>query len=150
MELFAFSSNTVTNIWAGIGAKKWAVSETNEQTRKGRITASKKMPIGSLGIIYSKEHKAFTTPFIVYSHPDPEARVDNIWPETWILPFSIQPLGSPDRMLSTTDAMAKLPVCQNSGKQNISHVIFIHGQLVFTPTEISPMDWQILLEELAV
>jgi hypothetical protein len=52
--------------------------------------------------------------------------------------------------MSTDEAMSSLPVCQKSGKDNISHVIFIHGQLAFTPTEIEAADWQILLQKLAV
>ena len=150
MNLFAFSSNNLTNIWAGIGAQLWAVSETTDQTIQARKTASKKMPIGSLGILYCKETKAFTTPFIVYSHPSPDKRIDNIWPEPWVLPFKIKTLGTPEKSMPIDTTMSKLPVCVKSGKNNISHVIFIHGQLVFTPTAIEPEDWQIIVDELAI
>lgn len=66
MELFSFASNNLVNIWAGIGAGLWAVAETSSSDMKARITKSRRMTIGSLGILYCNETHSFTTPFLVY------------------------------------------------------------------------------------
>jgi hypothetical protein len=80
MELFCFASKSLTNIWAGIGARMWAVAETSESDMKARITKSKRMKVGSLGVLYCNETHSFTTPFLVYSMPNPESVVADIWP----------------------------------------------------------------------
>ena len=36
LELFLFTSKSVTNIWAGIGAGKWAISETSPADMQSR------------------------------------------------------------------------------------------------------------------
>jgi len=41
LELFLFTSKNVTNIWAGIGAGKWAVSETSPADMQSPITKSR-------------------------------------------------------------------------------------------------------------
>jgi hypothetical protein len=53
LELFLFTSKNVTNIWSGIGAGLWAVSETDMEVR---ITKSKRMRVGSLGLLYCSEN----------------------------------------------------------------------------------------------
>ena len=40
MSILVFSSYNLTNIWAGIGANMWAVSESEQH--KGRLTKSRK------------------------------------------------------------------------------------------------------------
>jgi hypothetical protein len=47
LELFLFTSKNVTNIWAGIGAGRWGVSETSPTDMEARITKSKRMRVGS-------------------------------------------------------------------------------------------------------
>ena len=66
MELFVFSLKNLTNIWAGIGAKLWAVSKPQKEGVRGITNRSQKMQIGSLGLLYCSATKTFTTPFIVY------------------------------------------------------------------------------------
>lgn len=66
MELFVFSSKTLTNIWAGIGARKWAVS-LDQAANPGIATKAKALRIGSIGILYCVETQSLTTPFIVAS-----------------------------------------------------------------------------------
>lgn len=56
------------------------------------------MAIGSLGILYWSGGKAFTTPFIVTSEPDPNEVVPDVWPEEWVMPFQIIALGTPRKM----------------------------------------------------
>ena len=149
MDLFVFSSKNLTNIWAGIGAETWAVSKTTPQNKKGRITKSKKMKIGSIGILYCVPKHSFTTPFIVYSEPDPEKEISDIWSETWILPFKIKPLGNPERMIHIDEAIKILPICQKTTETNISHIFRIQGNLAFNPTIIGQEDWAIFIKKLA-
>jgi hypothetical protein len=81
MELFCFASKNLTNIWAGIGARMWAVAETSSSDRQSRITKSKRMRVGALGLLYCNETHSFTTPFLVYSKPEPEKIIIDVWPE---------------------------------------------------------------------
>jgi hypothetical protein len=79
MDLFCFASNSLTNIWAGIGAGMWAVAETSPADMKARITKAKRMKVGSPGLLYCNDTHSFTTPFLVHSEPDPERIVPGIW-----------------------------------------------------------------------
>ena len=89
MDIFVFSSKNLTNIWAGIGARLWAVSDTGDATTfQSRRTKSQGMKIGTFGILYCNETQTLTTPFIVYSKPDAKRTVKNVWPEPWVLPFN--------------------------------------------------------------
>lgn len=67
MNIYIFSSNTLTNIWAGIGANLWAVHKYERLEFKSRAP---KIPIGSLGLLYCVETQSFTTPFIIKSTPE--------------------------------------------------------------------------------
>ena len=69
MEVFVFSSNNLTNMWAGVGAKRWAVSMKLAKN-KGTITKSKKIKIGSIGLLYCSETGELTTPFLITSLPE--------------------------------------------------------------------------------
>jgi hypothetical protein len=146
MELFVFSSKTLTNIWAGIGARKWAVSQ-DQAANAGIITKAKALRIGSLGILYCVETQSLTTPFIVASTPDEGVTVRNIWPDEWKLPFDIYPLGSPEKQMEKTD-IANLPVVRDSGSQ-WNNVIRTQGQFAFQPTVICGEDWSILFQQLS-
>jgi len=48
MQVYIFSSNSLTNIWAGIGARMWAVSETqaNNLALAGRAQNLPLVPSG--------------------------------------------------------------------------------------------------------
>lgn len=151
MDIFVFSSKNLTNIWAGIGAKTWAVSDTGDQsTFQSRKTKSKNMKVGSFGILYCNQTHSLTTPFIVYSAPDPDITVSEIWKENWVLPFKIFPLGSPERQLSSDEAKKILPIFQKSGTNNFSKIFYVQAVTVFSPTVIDPEDWEILMSRLAV
>jgi hypothetical protein len=99
MDIFVFSSKNLTNIWAGIGARKWAVSKELAEN-PATVTKAKSLRIGSLGLLYCSETQSFTAPFLVSSAPEVNVSVSNIWPEEWWLPFSIFPLGSPNKQMS--------------------------------------------------
>jgi hypothetical protein len=141
MELFCFASKSVTNIWAGIGAGLWAVAETSPQDMKARTTKSKRLRIGSAGLLYCNETHSFTTPFLVYSEPDPDRVVTDVWPEKWCLPFKIHPLGTPARQLHMDEAKIQWPVLRNVGPGGVSAAMNITGTTVFVPKEISAEDW---------
>jgi len=152
MEIFVFSSESLTNIWAGIGARLWAVASTDDvSSAASRKTKSQKMSVGSFGILYCNATHSLTTPFVVYSKPDLDQRITNVWPEPngWVLPFRIFPLGTPDRQLVKDRAKAILPIFKRTGKNNFGHVFSVQAVTVFSPTKIESDDWEILISELA-
>jgi len=151
MELFCFASKNITNIWAGIGARMWAVAETSPTDMKARITKSKRMKVGSLGLLYCNQTHSFTTPFLVYSTPDPEKIVTDIWPEKrWRLPFRIHPLGSPAKQLHMDEAKKKWDILKSVGPGGVSAAMNITGTTVFVPSDISIDDWALILEDLSM
>ena len=136
--IFVFSSSNVTNIWAGIGARKWAVSE--KQAENASIsTKGKKMPVGALGLIYCVEKKALTTPFVVTSGVT-EQEIADVWPQSWRLPFSIAPLGTPQKLLATTDLSALVPSLKDTGA-NWNTLFFVTPTMVFTSSKLTDADW---------
>lgn len=150
MELFCFASKNRTNIWAGIGAQMWAVAETSPSDMKARITKSKRLRVGALGLLYCNETHAFTTPFMVYSEPDPDKVIADIWPEKWRLPFRIHPLGNPSRQVHMDDAKKRWPVLVNSSVGSVTAAMNITGTTVFVPVEITADDWAMVLNDLAI
>ncbi|WP_309601430.1 hypothetical protein [Sphingomonas sp.] len=152
MKIYGFASDSLTNIWAGIGAQRWAVGQSNDGAyAKGRLTKAAKMSIGSFGILYCSETSAYTTPFVVYSRPNPSETITNIWASPWVLPFGIKPLGNPDRSLSIRDILTVIP---NAAGRGISdprkHLITVQGNFAFQASEITDEDWAILIEHLAI
>lgn len=150
MELFCFASKNLTNIWAGIGARMWAVAETSPTDMKARITKSKRMQVGALGLLYCNETHSFTTPFLVYSEPDPEKIISDIWPEkNWRLPFRIHPLGTPLRQTHMDVARERWLTLRNSPITTVSAAMNITGTTVFVPTKIEAGDWATILHDLS-
>jgi len=151
MSIFVFSSKNLTNIWAGIGAGLWAVSKTEPAVHQGRLTKSRSMKIGSLGIFYCSETQALTTPFILFSRPDPEKTIKNVWPETegWVLPFRIRTLGTPRKQLHKDEAMRVIPTLTASQQTNFGHALPVQAITVFGPSPLGEADWEVLLEHLA-
>ena len=150
MKIYAFPSSNLTNIWAGIGAGKWAVSlSEHDQVNKRRTTLSADMPIGSFGILYCSG-RGLTTPFVIYSKPELGEFVDDVWPERWTLPFDIKPLGNPTKLMSREDAVKKLPSIALRGLKNVDALIYTKGTQTFVPSEISDDDWSVLISELAI
>ncbi len=149
MKLYTFASKNLTNIWAGIGAQMWAVAETSESDMKSRITKSRTMKVGSAGILYCNQTHSFTTPFLVYSVPDPEKVIIDIWPERWRLPFRILPLGTPEKQMHKDIAAEKLKILSRMGPGGVSAAMNITGTTVFVPKEIPEEDWATIISELA-
>jgi hypothetical protein len=150
MKLYVFASKNITNIWAGIGAKLWAVSTTvTSPTMKGRETKAKSIRVGQFGIFYLSARRSLTTPFIFTSKPDTEKRITNVWSEEWMMPFSIYPLGTPTKLWNADDAAMKLPFNKVKRKFNLTSVFNLTGVQVFSPIEISEDDWEMIIKRLS-
>lgn len=109
MKIFAFPSAKLSNIWAAVGAGKWAVSKSmHDGVNKRRETLAREMPVGSLGILYLSG-AGYTTPFVVISEPDYVNAEAKVWPEDWYLALGIKSLGNPSKIMSRKDALVKLP-----------------------------------------
>jgi hypothetical protein len=151
MKLYTFICKNRTNIWAGIGAGLWAVSDAEPSIMLARKTRAKDVRIGNYGIIYCshEDSKAITTPFIFTSSPDTDASENFVWPEVWKMPFRIHPLGTPRREWDAKDAAAKLPFNQGKNNTNVTSVFKAVGTAVFSPIEIEDEDWAMILNKLA-
>lgn len=141
MDIYVFSSKNLTNIWAGVGARKWAISKV-QADMSGTLTKARRLRVGALGLLYCVETQSLTTPFLVASVPDPKVNITNIWPEEWFFPFSIRPLGSPVRQMAKND-ISKLPTVTKSGRQ-WNTIIRTQGQFVFQPSQLEVEDWEII------
>jgi hypothetical protein len=147
VNIYVFSSTNLTNIWAGIGARRWGVS-AQQAAMPSATTKAQAMPIGSLGLLYCVETQSFTTPFLVRSQPQPGVTVTNIWPEPWQLPFDIVPLGSPDRQIHKDDVTRQLPTITGGGGP-WHHLLHIQPATVFSPSVLSDADWTVFIQALA-
>ncbi len=151
MNLFCFASKNSENIWRGFAAGKWAVSTARESTNRGRATKARKhLRIGSYGLLYDSQTHSFTTPFVVESEADQSAVEREIWPEPWILPFSIHPLGTPERQLQADIARAIWPLFERRpwGRGGVTAAMNITGATVFSPVQIETDDWFVILRDL--
>ena len=146
MDIYVFSSKNLTNIWAAIGARKWAVSIPQSKNPSIR-TRGRKLPIGSLGLFYCVKEQSLTTPFVIRSKPSQEALIENIWPEIWALPFNIIPFGSPDKRLHKNRLNDLLPSLKNK-KTNWNKLIFVSPNTVFSASKITEEDWSVLINSL--
>jgi hypothetical protein len=150
MDLYLFSSKNLTNIWAGIGARTWAVASGEDPAhRKRLVSKASNVLVGSAGVLYCSQTESFTSPFLIYSKPDAERVVTDVWPEQWILPFKIHPLGSPIRQLTLRAAKDRLPILRARPNDNPTHVLNFGALLAFATSTISGHDWQVFIELLA-
>jgi hypothetical protein len=148
MNLYIFGSVNLTNIWAGIGARRWAISVQQAENVSGAVRKAADMQIGSLGIIYCSETQVFTTPFLVASKPDPAVTISDIWPEPWTLPFRVLPLGTPRKQLHKDHIKSTLPSLRHSTRQ-WNRLLLVTPTTVFVPSQIEPADWEALMIHLA-
>ncbi|MEH7026578.1 hypothetical protein [Bacillus wiedmannii] len=146
MEIYIFPSYNITNAWAAVGGKKWAVKPSeNESTNKGYKTKSQKMLIGSFGMLYNSEQKEFTIPFVVKS----KARdiIENeIWNGEFILPFEIIPLGDPSKRI-TKEELERILTDHNDIK-GLSIFGKLSPSLSFNSNTIKKEVWNDVLERL--
>jgi hypothetical protein len=146
MDFYVFSSINLTNIWAGIGAQKWAIS-ANQANSSGTNTKSKSIKIGSLGLLYCSDSQEFTTPFIITSVPLTGVSISNIWPEEWWFPFGMHPLGTPDKRLHKDNIKQNLPSLINTQAQ-WNRVLYVQPNFVFQKSLITTEDWEYLFQNL--
>jgi hypothetical protein len=130
----------------------WAVSTVNDSVLRGRISkADKYFQPGARGLLYCRPTHSFTTPFIATSKADPRKTISDIWPEPWILPFSIDPLGGVHKQLHADIAKLTWPVLQRRchGAGGVTAAMNITGVTVFVPVDITDEDWEIILRDLS-
>lgn len=145
VEVYVFSSENLTNIWAGIGARQWAVSQKQGDNGSIRTKASD-LPVGALGVLYCVETQSFTSPFLVTSKPDMTKVVENIWPQPWKLPFSIFPFGSPARQLHKDRLATLLPSLQAG--LSWDRLLQVSPLTVFAANQLTVEDWSVLATHL--
>jgi hypothetical protein len=144
--VYVFSSENLTNVWAAVGARLWAVSEA-QGANQSNVTKSQKVKVGEFGIFHVKETKAFTTPFVIRSRPREGAGIANVWKDIWYLPFAIVPLGSPHVSIPAHELDNLLPSLVSSRK-HWDQVLFVAPNTVFAPAKITAEDWAVLVEKL--
>ena len=145
MKLYVFSSYSRNNIWAGIGAKTWAVSLQQGKNKSIR-TKAEKVSVGSFGLFYCNSQ--LTSPFMICSKPDQERIIPDIWPKQHSLPFSIFPFGTPDKKIYPSKLAFLLPSFKNKATDWKSF-FHVQGITVFVESEINNMDWEVILTELS-
>lgn len=146
IDVFCFASKNQENIWAGYGAKRWAVSDCPTTEMEKRKTKSLNFPVGAFGLIYcSAEPKFFTMPFKVASEVEWRME-DKIWAIPWAMPFAIEPLGSPKFRMLNKDAFKQLECLK--GENNITKAFFVGASCAFAASQIPDEDWQTILDDL--
>jgi hypothetical protein len=146
VKIYVFASKSLTNIWAGIGSRRWAIASSQAQM-PGTATKAAKVRIGALGVLYCSATKSVTTPFLITSHPDKKATVTNIWPEEWHFPFGITALGSPTRSIHKDILASDLPSVRLTGKK-WNRILIVQPQFVFQTCDLSEEDWEFLYSRL--
>ncbi len=145
-NLYAFSSETVTNIWAGVGAELWAVPTKPNASIRGKAA---KIDVPSFGILYAGKEQALTVPFVILTRPDPNEIEREVWHGDWALPFKIKPLGTPRKMLSAAEAKAIMPSFSRLQTDNFGKVFRVSGSYAFNRCDADRADWDVLMERLA-
>jgi hypothetical protein len=145
-NLYAFSSETVTNIWAGVGAELWAVPTTLNASIRGKAA---KIAIPSFGILYAGAEQALTVPFVILTRPDQERIENEVWHGPWALPFKIKPLGTPRKMLPASEAKSIIPSFKRLETANFGKVFRVSGSYAFNRCDAEQADWDVLIERLA-
>jgi hypothetical protein len=151
-KLFCFASKNLENIRRGVEARRWAVATVSRSAMRGRMTKARRyFEPGSRGLLYCNSTHSFTTPFIVESQADPNAVVTDIWPEPWVLPFSMRPLGGTHKQIIGGVAAARWPFLRDRlpPRGGVSAAMNLTGATVFTPVEITEADWKLITDLLA-
>lgn len=145
-NLYAFSSEDVINIWAGVGAELWAVPKQPNASIRGKAA---KIGIPSFGIFYAAAEHSLTVPFVILTRPDPDHLQDSVWHGSWALPFKIKPLGTPRKMLPASVAKEILPSFSRLHTDNFGKVFRVSGSYAFNRCDAEQADWDVLMERLA-
>jgi hypothetical protein len=108
------------------------------------------MPVGAFGIIYCSETQEYSTPFVVLSKADPNLSISDVWPETWVLPFGIRPLGNPSKAVQRSAMQTLLPSLQTNPQMSVDDLLEVRGVQAFNASSISQADWSALFGALVV
>jgi hypothetical protein len=145
-NLYAFSSEDIINIWAGVGAEMWAVPTRPNASIRGKAA---KLPVPSFGILYAGAEQALTVPFVILTRPDQKHIESQVWRGEWALPFRIKPLGTPRKMLSRSVAKTIIPSFKRLQTDNFGKVFRVSGSYAFNRCDADEADWEVLMERLA-
>ena len=145
-NMYAFSSESVTNIWAGVGAELWAVPKMANASTRGKAV---KVPVPSFGILYSSSDHSLTVPFVILTEPDRERIENEVWHGPWALPFRIKPLGTPRKMLQAQEAKKIIPSFSRLQTDNFGKVFRVGGAYTFNRCDATSADWAVLIDRLA-
>jgi len=105
------------------------------------------MAPGSLGLIFCADKakcQYFAMPFNVLTLARNE-KIDGVWPETWTLPFDIEPMGNPRERIESLDMAKRTWRCLQGGL-NPANVLYLASMLAFTPARIFRSDWEAILK----
>jgi hypothetical protein len=155
MRLFCFACRNIDNILKGYAARKWAVASTSDRDQQRRRTnARRNVAVGDLGVLYCNPLHAFTVPFRFASIPDFNRVETAVWPEPWILPFDIEPLGPPHKYITAAEARERWSVVKRGFSRmkteqgGISAAMLLTGTTVFVPHQIDHTDWLEILTDI--
>lgn len=140
MEMFCFASRTEENIWRGYRARLWAVATVGDSQMRARITkAERYLKAGSRGLLYCGPTNSFTVPFVVEAPADPSVVIKDVWPEPWVLPFKIRPLGDPSKMIPAESAKLLWPYLQARPHMHggVTAAMNATGTTVFVPIHVT-------------
>jgi hypothetical protein len=150
MRLFCFASRNLENIRRGVQAKRWAVATVSDTAMRTRVTKARNyFSCGSRGLLYCAETHSFLVPFVTTSEADPRAVVTDIWPEPWVLPFSIDPLGDESRQMKADLAKVLWPILKDCGPGGVTAAMNATGATVFSPLEVTEGDWELIMNGLS-
>ncbi|HXG80562.1 MAG TPA: hypothetical protein VNJ05_02055 [Sphingomicrobium sp.] len=145
-NLYAFSSEDFTNIWAGVGAETWAVQTKPNASVRGKAG---KIGVPSFGILYAAAEQVLTVPFVILTKPDQTRIERDIWRGEWALPFRIKPLGTPRKTLPAIKAREIVPSFNRLRTDNFGKVFRVSGSYAFNRCDALQDDWDVLLDWLA-
>ena len=145
-NLYAFSSEDFTNIWAGVGAETWAVQTKPNASIRGKAA---KIGVPSFGVLYAAAEKVLTVPFVILAKPDQIAIERGIWRGEWALPFRIKALGTPRKTLAAAEARNIVPAFNRIKTDNFGKVFRVSGSYAFNRCDALQEDWDVLVERLA-
>lgn len=146
INIYCFTSKDIKNIWAAVGAQKWAITPNSEMYKQHK-TKGEKMNVGSFGIFYSTEEKVFTTPFVVKSKINDNEETD-IWKGDFVFPFEIRTIGEPllNKRIHISEMQQILKKCEDDREWN--RVFFPGGRFDFVKSEVSLDVWEEILKKL--
>jgi hypothetical protein len=148
LNLFVFPSDSFENIRIGCRRRLWAFATMKaSHASRNRNSARNNLNIGSPGLFYHAG--AFMAPFLIYSLPDPNRVVRDVWDGPFEWPLRIYPLGGLSRRLEIwqfkqLDSVLSGNVCLTGNSSRLK--TFVNK---FDPWPIFRDDWFTILEHLA-